>query len=281
MPLVDRKLLTASPSPAPWAQLPPSARDAGAVAAPGFAAASDGSLVFMPGPGPFLRAAGTGARLRIMTRSDSNSAKHRLIADLATPQLGKAVALYFDPAQPFAGKTFDFLGCNPPYEITSDDLLAVTLLDVRWSPVAVRSLLIDRSAAVCELLSKIDTDTDLWVSDADLQLKHVDPLWELLCDLPGVRDTRASKLLARKRPRLVPITDSIVVTAVGTPGNTWSTLRDCFQDGQFRQSVMTLRPPHKEDLSLLRIFDVAIWMLYSKSKVARKARQAVGIAPRI
>jgi hypothetical protein len=209
------------------------------------------------------------------------NAKQRLLADLATPHLSDAVALYFDPAQPFAGLTFDALGCNPPHEITSDDLLAVTLLEVQWSPLAVRSLLIDRAAMISELLGKIDTDTDLWDSDAATQLGHVDPLWALLCDLPGVRDTRASKLLARKRARLVPITDSIVVTAVGTPGITWPTLQGCFRDAQFRQSVMALRPSHIENVSLLRVFDVAIWMLYSKSKAARKARQAVGITPSI
>ncbi|MHB1432167.1 MAG: DUF6308 family protein [Streptosporangiaceae bacterium] len=50
------------------------------------------------------------------------------------------MALYFDHAQPFAGLTFDVLGRNPPHEISSDNLLAVTLLNVRWPPLAVRTL---------------------------------------------------------------------------------------------------------------------------------------------
>jgi hypothetical protein len=79
----------------------------------------------------------------IMTSRDSDlliaSAKQRLAADLATPNLGQAIALYFDSEQPFTGMTFDFFGQNPPTEIVPDDLLVVTLLDVRWSPLAVRA----------------------------------------------------------------------------------------------------------------------------------------------
>lgn len=84
------------------------------------------------------------ARLLIVTGLDhgdidaaAENAKQRLLADLATPRLRDAVALYFDPEQPFAGHTFDSLGQNPPNKITSDDLLAVTLLNVRWTPPAV------------------------------------------------------------------------------------------------------------------------------------------------
>jgi len=40
--------------------------------------------------------------------------------------------------------------------------------------------------------------------------------------------------MARERPHLAPITDSVTVTAVGTPGSTWRTLRRCFQDPVFR-----------------------------------------------
>jgi Family of unknown function (DUF6308) len=45
-------------------------------------------------------------------------------------------------------------------------------------------------------------------------------LWDLLYKLPRVHHTTASKLLARKRPILIPITGSIIVS-VGTPGETW------------------------------------------------------------
>jgi hypothetical protein len=207
----------------------------------------------------------------------SRNSRQRLGADLATPRLRDAVALYFDPEHPFAGNMFDSLGRNPADAITSDDLLVVTLLDVRWSPLAVRRLLTDKAAKISELLGEIDDNTDLWADDGPAQLDAVNPLWDLLCELPGVRDTRASKLLARKRPRLIPITDSIVVSAVGTQGRTWATIQECFQDVLFRQSVEAVRPENAKSVSLLRIFDVALWMLYSQSKAARRARQEAGV----
>ena len=211
----------------------------------------------------------------------AQSAKQRLIANLSTPGLRDAVALYFDETQPFAGLTFDSLGNNPRDRIVADDLLAVTLLDVRWTPLAVRRLLYDQADEVSKLLVEVDDKTEIWAPDSGQQLDAAEPLWKLLYLLPGVRDTRASKLLARKRPRLIPITDSIIVSAVGTPGYTWETVRHCFQDDPFRQVVEPLRPGNIESVSSLRIFDVAIWMLFSQSKAAAKARRETGVVPEV
>jgi hypothetical protein len=211
-----------------------------------------------------------------MDDATAENAKQRLMANLETPQLKDLVATYFDPRKPFAGRTFDHLGQNPPNEIISDDLLAVTLLDVRWTPLAVRSLLSDQATEVRDLLSQIDSKTDLWAEEGADQLDASLPLWTLLDSLDNVGDTKASKLLARKRPRLIPITDSIVVSAVGTPGATWPTLHFCFRDANFREVVKKLGPIDV-DVSILRIFDVAIWMLYSGSRAAIKARREVGL----
>jgi len=115
----------------------------------------------------------------------TQDARQRLIANLAVPRLRDAVALYFDPAQPFAGQTFDSLGDNPSGKIVSDDLLAVTLLDVRWTPLAVRRILSDQAAKIRKLLDMIDDKTEIWAPDGREQLDAAEPLWELLCSLPG------------------------------------------------------------------------------------------------
>jgi len=202
-----------------------------------------------------------------MTNLDSDSnraaqnAKQRLITNLATSGLCDAVARYFDDEQPFAGQTFDSLGNNPPDRIVPDDLLAVTLLDVRWKPLAVRRLLRDQAAKVTELLRAVDDETEIWTPEGSRQLDAAEPLWDPL------------------RPRLIPITDSIIVSAVGTPGETWVTIHHCFQDDLFRQQVESLRPKDTERISLLRIFDVAIWMLFSQSKAAIKARRETEVEP--
>jgi Family of unknown function (DUF6308) len=158
------------------------------------------------------------ARLPTVPGSDETmqNAKRRLEVDLTTPHLKKAVEIYYDPKKNFAGRTFDSLGRNLRNQVTPDDLLAVALLDIRWAPLAVRGLLDEQQATVTKLLGEISSETDLWAEQADEQLRAVDPLWNVVSDLHGVGDTTASKLLARKRPRLVPITDSIVVAAVGT-----------------------------------------------------------------
>ena len=84
-------------------------------------------------------------------------------------------------------------------------------------------------------------------------------MWDALLRMPGIGTATASKLLARKRPRLCPISDKVVIQAVGVPGWTWEALRCLLQDPA-RADVEALRPPSAGAASLLRILDVAIWI---------------------
>src|SRR5579875_3281125 len=98
------------------------------------------------------------------------SVQTRLRADLATPHLPELVAVYFDPAQPFAGRDFDHLGSNLANRVTSDDLMAVSLLDVTWPPLAVRMLLGELRGRISNCLAGIGRETDLWeASDQELR----------------------------------------------------------------------------------------------------------------
>ncbi|MGO1408216.1 MAG: DUF6308 family protein [Brachybacterium sp.] len=47
--------------------------------------------------------------------------------------------------------------------------------------------------------------------------KGLDPAWNLIKEIHGVGRTRTSKLLARKRPRLIPIWDSVIAEVLGLP----------------------------------------------------------------
>lgn len=195
----------------------------------------------------------------------------RLRETLARPGVRPAVAAYFDPAEGFAGMTFATLGENPPDQLTADDLLAVSLLDITWRPDVVRRLLGSDRAEIAGLLGAISTEIDLWqASDADLGA--VDAAWDALLDIPGVGTASAAKLLARKRPRLCPITDKVVIAAAGLPGLTWEVLRCLLQDPGARAEVEALRPPEAAGASLLRILDVAIWVAHSNSRGAQRAR---------
>ncbi|MGP7997714.1 MAG: DUF6308 family protein [Streptosporangiaceae bacterium] len=192
---------------------------------------------------------------------------------MTSPAVAPAVAAYFDPAEGFAGMIFTTLGVNPPDLLTADDLLAVSLLDIAWRPEVVRLLLGREGAQFSRMLAGISTDLDLWqATDADLA--GVDVLWDALLDIPGVGTATAAKVLARKRPRLCPVTDKVVIRAAGLPGLTYEVLRYLLRDPEARADVEALRPPDAAGASLLRILDVAIWVMHSDSREANRARMA-------
>jgi hypothetical protein len=197
----------------------------------------------------------------------------RLRETLTVPGLDQAMAAYFDPAEGFAGMSFCTLGHNPPGAVTADDLLAVSLLDIAWRPEAVRQLLGHEAGRVSDMLSAIPPDLDLWAA-SDAEVATVDPLWDALLEMPGVGTATASKLLARKRPRLCPATDKVVIRAAGLPGQTWEVLRFLLRDPSARDGLEALRPPDAAGASLLRLLDVAIWITHSPAREAQRARLA-------
>jgi hypothetical protein len=78
--------------------------------------------------------------------------------------------------------------------------------------------------------------------------------------------------------RATPKDSPVVIAAVGNKENPWLTLRHCFKQEPFRQAVGSLRPPDADDLSLLRILNVAIWMLCSNSRGAGRVRNYGGVS---
>lgn len=202
-------------------------------------------------------------------------AARRLGAELAAAGLGRAVAAYFrEPC--FAGMTFTDLGRNPPAEIIADDLLAVALLDITWRPQVVRILLGRGGQELARMLAGIAPDTDLWDA-ADGIRQRIDLLWEALTAIEGIGTASAAKLLARKRPRLCPVSDSAVIKAVAVPGRTWDVLRCLLQDPAARAQVEALRPAAAAGASLLRILDVALWVSHSESAAAHWVRDQAGM----
>ena len=91
---------------------------------------------------------------------------------------------------------------------------------------------------------------------------------------------RASKLLACKRPPLIPLTGEIIGARVGAAGQTWQALRYCLQDDSLRRPVEALRPRPARTASVLRLLDVVLWMLHSESRAAGNARDAASVTPR-
>jgi transposase len=174
--------------------------------------------------------------------------------------------------------TFSELGINPPDEIVADDLLAVSLLDITWRPQVLRVLLMTHRQQFSALLADIPQDLDLWDA-TDGALRHIDLTWDALTSIEGIGTASATKILARKRPRICPISDNLVIKAVDVPGRTWDVLRCLLQDSDARADVEALRPDRAAAASLLRILDVALWVSHSRSAAAQELRLEAGMAP--
>jgi hypothetical protein len=91
------------------------------------------------------------------------------IIEVAKAPAGRLLVSFFDPDGPFAGSTFDDLPNNPRNEFSASDLLAASLLDVRFEPRAVRALLEGSANSFSQYLANIPDDVDLWAAtDEDL-----------------------------------------------------------------------------------------------------------------
>lgn len=142
------------------------------------------------------------------------------LRDGETVRAIKVLQTYYAPpakgAWPFTGAAFDDFDPSGDRGVsrntfTADDLVAVTMLSVSVPPAAALILLDRNQPRFDALLEAIGPDRDL----ADVESVQPDRfpahrLWHALRDLPGLGPTLVGKLMARKRPRLIPIFDSII-----------------------------------------------------------------------
>jgi len=182
----------------------------------------------------------------------------------------KLVRRYFNPLDDeiFAGNTFQTLGINDPHRFGNDDLLSLNLLDESMTAPQIREL---TSGRYDELLMHIDPNTDITHLDGDLY-DHADQLYRALRRIHGLGPTRVSKLLARKRPELLPIRDSIVNEQLQISGFAWwKSLAATMRQKSVIELLDETTPPTEEGSpARLRVLDAAIWMHGSKSKAVRK-----------
>jgi Family of unknown function (DUF6308) len=191
---------------------------------------------------------------------------------------GGALVRYFHGSRRFSGSVFDSYaggGDRPGVEnrVTHEDVLAVAAVNVTVSTRLCRQLLHDPVAGRLEqLLRQLPTDVDLWDADDDL-LAVAAEAWELIRTLDedghGSADrwVTASKLLARKRPRLVPLYDEKVrrVVALADGTDWWLSLREALrrdlEDNEVRHRVRRAMSEAAVPgyVSVLRSLDVIIW----------------------
>jgi hypothetical protein len=194
------------------------------------------------------------------------------ILDIVSDHGSELVGEYYEESNGFAGDMFDSLGENPYDAFTSDDLVAASLLDVRFGPAAIRDLLVEGRAN--HLLEAVPNEPESTLWNTELQPGSAAwKLWEHLTEIEGIGPTRASKLMARKRPHLMPILDSVIVDKLGLGRRAqWETLAAALDDptriaiDRLQEAVPGSTP------STLRLLDVATWMRHSQSRRAKVIR---------
>ena len=172
----------------------------------------------------------------------------------------------------FEGRGFDVfeggvLSDNDPNHLTPEDLIAVQLLHVPMSPGVITALLSTDARKIESVLGRIGLDVVFEDPRAvELFGDHgpVEEAYHELRSIKGVGETTATKILARKRPHLVPIIDRAVRKSLGRKrGHIWQPLQVWIQDSNHARPAELERIRSDARLSncpsILRIFDVLAW----------------------
>ncbi|MGO2068666.1 DUF6308 family protein [Glutamicibacter arilaitensis] len=180
----------------------------------------------------------------------------------------------------FTGRCFELLGGTGqvPMRLTAEDLLSVSFLSVDVPASAAWQLLTRLDATVSSLLVKIPTELTIESEDCDYDftfgsLSALQQLWELVRHGTefngkkwGIGPTIASKILARKRPNLVPVQDEVVVRILGIRDKDyWRAWWEAMHlDIEGRRPVVEFANNIRSEsgaahLSLLRTLDIVLW----------------------
>lgn len=202
----------------------------------------------------------------------------QLLQVLSDPKSAEDLRIYFGINAPagslvFSGRRFESLGLDgagqdDPNRFLAADLLAVQCLSVTVPiEVAIDLLEGDLGRQVSDRLYRIPPGIDLGTAGARPFVADggdADQAWRLLEAQFDVGFVTAGKLLARKRPRLLPVWDNVVRCALGRPRSAWTWLDDLLRerDSAALSQLELLREKAgiPGNISLLRTLDVVIWM---------------------
>lgn len=164
----------------------------------------------------------------------------------------------------FNGRHFErFSAMGDPNRFMATDILAVEALSVGVPPNAAAKLLDTEAEDFNSVLRKIPADKDLWeVEASDLDKDSpASKLYYRLKGLHGVGPVTATKLMASKRPRLMPVIDTLVSELLQPPGGRfWLPMRNQLVDPDRREKIADVVSCAPDNVTLLRRIDVAVWM---------------------
>ena len=156
-----------------------------------------------------------------------------------------------------------------PNIFDANDIAAVSCLSIEFRGGHVVSSLKHLEEDFKKLIADIPSrDEKIWDADKEVFAKDK-PLWKLydeLSNLRGISTVTASKLLASKRPHLIPIQDKHVSALFGidiekTKGDPWwDPWWETMQSKEVRKWLSDIQKEAKvPGKSLLRIADVILW----------------------
>ena len=188
----------------------------------------------------------------------------------ARDDLRRYFATRADGSFQYTGARFDTLGRDYDNhdKITATDIVAVqTLSVVVPGQVAIDLLEGPLGHGLSRLLQKVPHDVELGTSAAAEHVRDkgpADKAWRLLDACHGVGWVIAGKILARKRPKLLPIYDGVVKCAFGSPKSFWQYLDERLQEdgGLLRAAISRLRRDTgtPSAISDIRMLDIVLWM---------------------
>ncbi len=171
----------------------------------------------------------------------------------------------------YTGSRFEAIaGLNPdPYVLGPADLVAASALSVKIPSMAAIRLLDEPNAErISALLRAVPADVDIVDVAPDKLNGNSDAsqLWRFLrAGRDGIGRTRASKLLAAKRPRLLPIWDSFVEIATGLDtSDYWRKFQTVLRadNGAIWGWLRILKqglPIIPAEVTPLRVLDILLW----------------------
>lgn len=214
----------------------------------------------------------------------------QLLDFVAHPTSVDALRGYFGVGRPagevprYTGGRFEFIagGGDLPESanaITAGDLVAVQMLSVRVPREVTLDLLEGPlGRAVAALLADIDPSVELGTPEAAALLAKgsaADRAWRMLEDQDDMGWVTSGKLLACKRPKLIPVYDRVVRCALGSAGlpSFWLWLNERFSDDRGALSTLLAETRHAagaaDAVSPARALDVIVWMRHHRSHLER------------
>jgi len=217
------------------------------------------------------------------------------IRALAVPPTDKrdGLAEYYDVDGNYAGATFATLGRNDPFDITADDLHAVSMLSVTVEPFATRRLLEpgEPRERVIAALQRVPIALKL----RDASGEHLKACWEFHDAVKAAIGQRtnsnpwvtAAKITARKRPHLIPVRDNVVGKGLGngavkSTSVYWQIMRGLLRTPEVAEAIAAARERLSTDAhatgrtivvddSDLRLLDAALWTYLRRGSPSRAA----------